>query len=189
MALNLDQIKTIKEHARRPTPCDPGQHSERIIRPQVPLDEEDPNRRADKMEQIANETGDPGDMFEVAAARHNINEGTITHGNQLSRKRTESEAEDGVNGDEQKIWAVCVICGAQREIDQTPTGGVAEAKDRARNAGQADQFSNNARLSRDGQRITYKLPHNQAVGGRARAIADAFRQRSAKVPYIPRGIV
>jgi hypothetical protein len=189
VALNLDQIKTIQAHAKRREPCDAGEHSERIIRPEVHPDEADPNARADKMEQVANETGDAGDHFEVAAARHNIADGSITHGNQLSRKRTESEAEDGVNGDEQKIWAVCTICGAKRELDQTPTGGVAEAKDRARNSGQHDQFANNAKLQKDGLHITYKVPDAQARGGRGKAIRDAFRSCGGRAPSIPFGIM
>ena len=48
-----------------------------------------------------------GDVFECDAAEHNINDGSITHGNQLSRKTTEKEEDEGAHPDDQKIWMVC----------------------------------------------------------------------------------
>ena len=59
-----------------------------------------------------------GDLFECDAAQHNIDDGSITHGNQLSRKTTEKEEEEGAHADDQKIWLVCTVCGYRREVDQ-----------------------------------------------------------------------
>jgi hypothetical protein len=65
----------------------------------------------------------------------------------------------------------------------------AEAKDRARNSGQHDQFANNAKLQKDGLQITYKVPDAQARGGRGKAIRDAFRSCGGRAPSIPFGIM
>jgi hypothetical protein len=174
MATREQQIRLQKEPKQRP--CDAGGHDEIILYPEVPPGEEDPNERVNAMERSG------ANAHEVAAARHNIADGSITHGNQLSRGRTPEERDQGVKGDAQHIKAICVVCRATREIDQAPNENtVVEAKDEARSSGATDQMRNNAAFSaQPGNRSIYKIPGNRAA--RARAIAQLFRGMSAPRP-------
>ena len=94
--------------------CGAGNHSEVIEYPEVPKSEWHPNKRLAKAREAATT---PEDLFEIAAAEHNVRAGTITHGRQISRKLTPAEQEAGEDPDSQAIWAICSVCGYRREVD------------------------------------------------------------------------
>ena len=136
--------------------CGAGKHVERIQYPEVPKSEWHPQKRVDVLRSLA---VTDGDMFEVAAAQHNVDDGSITHGSQLSRPLTPEEEAAGENGDSQKVFAICNVCGHRREIDHAPNkNSVVEAKssDQAVRAGR--QRANNSALVGRGLSVTYKTP-------------------------------
>lgn len=155
--------------------CPDGRHSEVIQHPTVPEEEEDPSVRVDAMEAAG------VNAHEIDSALHNIADGSITHGNQLSRDLTPVEVDAGKNGDEQKIWAVCTICHAKREVDQAPDDdSTVEAKDIDKGWGSAGQKANNLASAGAGKNVTYKLPAGDAAGSKGRAIHEAFQAANAQ---------
>ena len=156
-------------------PCKEGEHSEIIEHPDVPDDEKDPMARVEAMR----ESG--ANQHEIDAAIHNINEGLITDGSQLSRGPTPDEKQNNANGDEQKIWAVCRKCHKKREVDQAPDNeSTVEAKDVQKGWGDADQKSNNIQFAKEGGNVTYKIPKNKAEGQTGRAIHESFKSSNAQ---------
>lgn len=136
--------------------CGAGNHSESIQYPTVPKKEWHPSKRVEAMRSAART---PEDLFEIAAAEHNIADGSITHGNQLSRNLTPQEKAAGVDPDDQKVWAVCKVCGYRREIDQAPDkNNTVEAKSTSNALKSSDQKTNNAARVANGKGVTYKAP-------------------------------
>lgn len=167
-----EQTAALLNKTPKQKPCEAGSHDEVIQNPTVPEAEEDPEARVTAMEEAG------VNAHEIASARHNIADGSITHGNQLSRDLTPDEVAEGRNGDEQKIWAVCRKCHASREIDQAPDAdSTVEAKDLKKGWGEPDQKANNMQSAANGGNVTYKLPDGDARGTKGRAIREAFRDR------------
>ncbi len=137
--------------------CGAGKHSEEIDRPKVPPGEETPAGRVAAMKKLATTAGD---NFEIAAAEHNIADGSITSGDQLSRNITPDEKKAGAHADDQKIWYVCKTCGYRREVDQSPNDkSSVEAKSTAGAAKKSgSQKTNNKALVAAGGSVTYKAP-------------------------------
>jgi hypothetical protein len=136
--------------------CGAGKHKERIEHPQVPKSEWHPSKRVEAMRAVATTAED---LFEVAAAEHNIADGSITHGSQLSRNASDQEIADGAHNDDQKIWAICTVCGYRREIDQAPDRKTTvEAKSTSDAISSGDQKANNRALVEKGNSVTYKSP-------------------------------
>ncbi|MEP7306566.1 MAG: PAAR-like domain-containing protein [Acidobacteriota bacterium] len=136
--------------------CGAGKHTEEVHYPTVPEEEEDPKKRLAAMK--AQATTD-GDRFECRAAEHNINDGSITHGRQLSRRTTPQEEQAGAHADDQKIWLVCTVCGYRRESDQSPAPNHnVEAKSTTDALKAAKQKTNNAARVQAGSKVTYKSP-------------------------------
>ncbi|MCX4240157.1 PAAR-like domain-containing protein [Paraliomyxa miuraensis] len=136
--------------------CGPGNHSESIQYPEVPKSEWHPKKRVDAMRRVARSQED---LFEIRAAEHNIADGSITHGSQLSRNLTPEEKAAGVDPDDQKVWAVCKACGYRREIDQAPDkNNTVEAKSSSNALKSSDQKTNNLARVAQGKGVTYKAP-------------------------------
>ena len=137
--------------------CGAGKHTEQIDRPKVPPGEETPAGRVAAMKSVAST---PGDAFEIAAAEHNIADGSITGGDQLSRSITPAEKAAGAHEDDQKIWAVCTVCGYRREVDQSPNDkSTVESKSSAKSAKENNnQKTNNKAMVAAGGTVTYKAP-------------------------------
>lgn len=136
--------------------CGAGNHSEQVDYPDIPKKEWHPKKRLEAMR--ANATT-PEDLFEVKAAEHNIEAEHITHGKQLSRKISPEEKAAGSHEDDQKIWAVCTICGYRREVDQAPDrNSTVEAKSTSDAVKSSKQKQNNAVLVSKGKSVTYKVP-------------------------------
>ena len=154
MAAELDQREGLKFEEDFET-CGPGNHNERISYPEVPDDEQSPKRRIAKMREAPSTNA-----FEIRAAEHDVKEGDITHGEQLSRDRTPEEKERGVDGNAQKILAICQVCRHAREIDQAPNkNSTVEAKDIDSSPAGTNQFRNNEKfIEGGGKEVDYKLP-------------------------------
>jgi uncharacterized Zn-binding protein involved in type VI secretion len=138
--------------------CGAGKHIERVWFPDVPNDEVSVLVRIAKLEQVAE---DAGDLYEVAAARHNHAAGTLDHGRQISRKLTKEELAAGHHPDSQKVWAICSVCGYRREIDHAEKDGkhIVEAKSGRKGKKSTPQRANNvAFAARPGYGVTYKAP-------------------------------
>jgi hypothetical protein len=136
--------------------CGPGKHKESVQYPVVPKDEWHPRKRLEVMKRLA---ATPEELFEVAAAEHNINHGSITHGSQLSRNITPEEQKAKTDPDDQKIWAICKACGYRREIDQAPDkNSTVEAKSTNDAVKASKQKANNRALVNQGKSVTYKAP-------------------------------
>jgi len=136
--------------------CGAGNHSEKVHYPDVPKNEWNPKRR---LEVIKSQIRHDGDVFECRAAEHNINDGSITHGKQLSRRITPDEKSADAHEDDQKIWMVCATCGYRREVDQAPDKNhTVEAKSTTEALKGSIQKTNNATLVRAGRKVTYKSP-------------------------------
>ncbi len=136
--------------------CGAGKHSESVQYPEVPKNEWHPDKRLAAMRAVAKT---PQDLFEVAAAEHNIKDGSITHGSQLSRGLTPEEKAAGGHPDDQKIWAVCKACGYRRELDQAPDkNDTVEVKSTSDAISASDQKTNNLARVKQGKGVTYKAP-------------------------------
>jgi hypothetical protein len=136
--------------------CGTGKHSETIEHPTVPEAEADPNARLAAMKALATTAED---QFEASAAEHNIKSGSITNGNQISRKTTPEESAAGFHPDDQKVMAVCSVCGYRREIDHAPDKKTTvEAKSTKAAVKGSDQMKNNEALVAGGGSVTYKAP-------------------------------
>jgi hypothetical protein len=136
--------------------CGPGNHIERIYYPEVPKSEWSPRARLEAMRANART---PGDLFEVAAAEHNIEAGHITRGEQLSRNMSDEERDRGASEDDQKIWAICLVCHHRREIDQaTDRDSTVEVKSTSDAIEAGKQKQNNRALVERGKSVTYKAP-------------------------------
>jgi len=160
--------------------CGAGKHTEEIEKPKPPPGEEKP---AGRLAQMAKDAVSKGEKFEAAAADHNIKDGSVKAGDQLSRGRSPDEEAAGKKGDEQFIWAVCTVCGYRREIDQAGEHGVVEAKTSGSAAlAKAKQLANNAELVSTGTPVSYKIPTPSA---------DEIRELRAlgfeviNVPFVP----
>ena len=170
-----EKLAFILSKTPKAKPCEAGKHEEVIQHPTVPEAEEDPAVRVEAMEAAG------VNAHEIAAARHNIADGSITHGMQLSRDLTPDEVAAGTNGDAQKIWAICRNCHAKRELDQAPDDdSQVEAKDLEKGWGSAGQRANNLKSATDGKSVTYKLPASDAAGSKGKAIYDAFRAQNVQ---------
>ena len=134
--------------------CGAGKHSEKTEKPEVPDAEKTP---AGRLAAMAKTALTDGDKFEVKAAAHNIADGSITSGDQISRNPTPEEKAAG-NGDAQKIWAVCTVCGHRREVDQATDKGNVEAKSTPKAVRAGAQKANNRALVANGTPVTYKTP-------------------------------
>jgi hypothetical protein len=136
--------------------CGAGKHSESIEYPEVPKKEWHPKKRVEAMRAAAKNAED---LFEVAAAEHNIADGSITHGRQLSRGPTPEEKAADADPDDQKVWAICSTCGYRREIDQAPDkNNTVEVKSSSDAITGSDQKTNNLARVRQGKGVTYKAP-------------------------------
>ena len=136
--------------------CGAGKHNERIEHPEVPKSEWHPPSRVAAMKKVATTAED---AYEIAAAEHNIADKSITHGSQLSRKSSEDELADGAERGDQMIWAICMICGYRREIDQAPDRKkTVEAKSTSDAITSGDQKTNYRALLGKGVSVTYKSP-------------------------------
>jgi len=98
-----------------------------------------------------------GEKYEVTAAAHNVADGSITSGDQISRNSTPEEIAAGKD-DEQKIWSVCTVCGYRREVDQATDKGNVEAKSSGKAIRGSNQKTNNRALVASGTSVTYKSP-------------------------------
>lgn len=145
----------IAKNPERKDICGAGNHKERIAYPEPP--ERDLRKRLETMRKLADTEGK---RFEVAAAEHDIREGDITHPRQLSRDLTPEEREAGFHSDNQKIWAVCDVCGYRRELDQAPQKPkrVVEAKSSIDATKDKKQKDNNRALAGRGVESIYKIP-------------------------------
>ena len=156
-------------------PCKDGEHDEVIQHPEVPQEEEEPMARVEAMRAAGT------NEHEIASAIHNIKDGSITHGNQLSRDLLPDEIDRGKSGEDQKIWAICKKCHKKREVDQALSNdSTVEAKDLRSGWGEASQRKNNIKRAKDGGDITYKIPKNQASGSKGRAIHEAFQDQGVQ---------
>ncbi|QSQ16067.1 hypothetical protein [Myxococcus landrumensis] len=174
--LQLSVVDKLKKTPKA-KPCPDGQHLDVIQHPQVPPGEEDPRQRVEAMRRSG------ATQNEIDGALHNIATGTplITHGAMLSRGLTPEEKDANKNGDEQKIWAVCINCHRKREVDHAASPeSVAECKDVQRGWGDATQRSNNIKFAQDGGSVTYKIPLSRAGGPTSRAIWNAFKDAGAQ---------
>jgi Domain of unknown function (DUF4150) len=154
-AMGLLQTATAMNPANKDI-CGAGEHNEETHYPEVPEDEKDPNKRLAAMR--AQATTD-GDVFECDAAQHNINDGSITDGSQLSRRTTPEEEDAGASPGDQMIWLVCTICGYRRECDQAPAPDHnVEAKSTTDGLKGCDQKTNNLARVEAGNTVTYKSP-------------------------------
>jgi Domain of unknown function (DUF4150) len=154
-ALGLLQVATAKNPANTDI-CGAGKHSEKVHYPEVPKSEWSPSKRLEAMkDQVRKGTEfEAGDEFECMAAQHNIDDGSITHGSQLSRRKKGEEDEGS-----QYIWLVCTICGYRREADQAPDKDhTVEAKSATSALKASDQKTNNRALVSQGKAVTYKAP-------------------------------
>lgn len=135
--------------------CSPGEHTERIYFPEVDPSEAHPLKRLEKLKQAGN------DAFEIAAVEHNIHAGHITHGRQISRGATPEELVAGLSGDHQHIRAVCIKCGASREIDHASgSRAVTECKNQEGKYG-SPQMKNNKALVERSFKVSYKVPDSK----------------------------
>jgi len=152
--------------------CGAGRHTEKVHRPTVPKSEWHPR---DRLQAMKDQAVTKGDRFECRAAEHNINDGSITHGNQLSRRTTEEEEDEGAHPDDQKIWMVCTRCGYRREVDQAPTDKhTVEAKSTTDALKGSEQKANNrARVAR-GNEVTYKCPQIDNYQQYESMLSDGF---------------
>jgi len=182
-----DKQERLKKNPKK-KPCAVGEHVEIIEYPEVPPGEEKPEERLKAMKRAG------ATENELAAARHNIDNGSITHGKQLSRKLTPEEEKARKNGDDQKIIVVCVICqksgttkGKGREIDQAPDKNTPVEAKKMKSWGkkEKDQARNNAQFSKQsGKKAVYKIPSNQVSGQRGREIAKLFNEMKSLPPKI-----
>lgn len=140
--------------------CPDGQHNEIISYPKVPPGEDNPWTRVEKMKQVKGY-----DEFEICAAIHDIEQGDITHGKQLSRQLMEDEMViENIHPDSQKVLAICKKCGKSREIDQAPNKmETVEAKAITGNVRQQKlaQYINNQKLQKNNRKVNYKIPASQ----------------------------
>jgi hypothetical protein len=134
--------------------CGKGKHSEQTEKPTVPDDEKTPAGRLAAMTKTA---VTDGDKFEVKAAAHNIADGSITSGDQISRNPTPEEIANR-KADDQKIWSVCTVCGYRREVDQATDKGNVEAKSTSDAIKGSKQKANNRALIAKGTPVTVKSP-------------------------------
>jgi hypothetical protein len=152
--------------------CGAGKHIEKVHRPTVPKSEWNPRNR---LQAMRDQAVTDGDVFECDAAEHNINDGSITHGNQLSRKTTQDEEDEGAHPDDQKIWLVCTTCGYRREVDQAPADDhTVEAKSTTDALKGSDQKTNNRSRLANGNEVTYKCPTIENYQQYESMIEDGF---------------
>lgn len=178
-----EKIAAGKSSTPKQKPCKPGNHSEVIEYPEVPEQEQDPMVRVDAMRRAGT------NQHEIDSAIHNINDGSITHGSQLSRGVTLDEKNAGKNGDEQKIFAVCIICHEKREVDQSPDEkSTVEAKDVQKGWGDGGQKANNIQFAKENGNVTYKIPQAKARSQTGRAIHEAFEEAGAQAKLTIIGI-
>jgi hypothetical protein len=172
----LDQREGLKFGEDDET-CGPGNHKEKISYPSVPDDEQSPQGRIARMRETPN-----ANAFEIAAAEHDVRAGDITHGEQLSRDRTQEEIDQEVNGHAQHILAICQVCRHAREIDQAPDkNNTVEAKNIGSSPAGSNQFLNNEKfIEGGGKSVNYKLPRS-TVGQQA---AEAARGQQTWVQTI-----
>ncbi|MFL5350011.1 MAG: hypothetical protein ACJ8AT_34980 [Hyalangium sp.] len=136
--------------------CPDGEHVERIYFPEVDPAEATPLKRIEKLKEAG------ADPFEIAAAAHNVQEGHITHGRQISRGATQAELSADLPGNHQHIKAVCVKCGQFRELDHASSKtSPVECKDQKGSYGGTAQFKNNKTLAERGYKVSYKVPANK----------------------------
>src|SRR5690606_29789059 len=172
---DLQQLKWILAEEPRQRPCSDGAHDEVILHPDVPADESNPKSRVEAMRRAGT------NQHEIRSALHNIADGSITHGRQISRDLTPEEKAAGKNGDAQKIFAVCKKCHFRRELEQAPDDrSTVEAKDLNVGWGTSGQKANNLAFARNGGRVTYKLPAGHANGIKGRVIRSEFREVGAQ---------
>ncbi|MCP3145376.1 hypothetical protein [Pyxidicoccus xibeiensis] len=147
--------------------CPPGEHAERIYFPEVAPDEAHPLRRVEKMKEAGN------DPFEVAAVEHNIAAGHITHGRQISRGVTPREKAAKMKGDSHYVRAVCIKCGASRELDHASArNNSTECKNQDSPYG-SDQMLNNKALLERGFKVSYKVPDSKRNDRKLETLRDA----------------
>src|SRR5262249_17187361 len=152
--------------------CGAGRHTEKVHRPTVPKSEWHPR---DRLQAMKDQAVTKGDRFECRAAEHNINDGSITHGNQLSRRTTEEEEDEGAHPDDQKIWMVCTRCGYRREVDQGPTDKqTVEAKSTTDALKGSEQKANNRARVAKGNKVTYKCPQIDNYQQYESMLSDGF---------------
>ncbi|MBZ4420412.1 hypothetical protein [Myxococcus sp. RHSTA-1-4] len=147
--------------------CPAGEHAERIYFPEIAPEEAHPLRRVEKMKEAGNEP------FEVAAVEHNIKAGHITHGRQISRGVTPREKAAGMKGDTHHVRAVCIKCGASRELDHASSKtSSTECKNQDSSYG-SDQMVNNKTLLERGFNVSYKVPDAKRGDRRLDVLKDA----------------
>lgn len=155
--------------------CKAGEHDEVILHPDVPENEKDPMARVEAMRAAGT------NEHEIQSAIHNIKDGSITDGSQLSRDLLPNEVSAEMTGDEQKIWAICKKCHQKREVDQAPSDtSTVEAKDLKLGWGDGKQRKNNLKRAKDGNSVIYKIPAKHAAGTKGRAINAAFKEMGAQ---------
>lgn len=161
----------------KPPDCGAGNHVEKLQYPTPPPDEVDTTARLASAE--ATSIGKPDDLFEVKAAKHNFDAGDLSAkaGGQIS---------NGPTNGPQKIFAVCTICGAKREIDHVTDDGVpCEAKNK-KSGFPKDQKLNNQKFMKDNppadpsKKLKYKVPSNVN-----RAAAQDLEAQGFEVVRIP----
>ncbi|MCI5166900.1 MAG: DUF4150 domain-containing protein [Candidatus Electrothrix sp. GM3_4] len=149
-------MDAFKKNPENEDVCGPGQHKESVQFPNVPKSEWHPNKRLAMLKKLA-KTAEQ--KFEVAAAKHNIDNGTITHGSQISRPLTPEEKKKGLHSKDQEVTAVCKVCGYRREIEHAPNkNSTVEAKSTSAALKASKQKANNLSLVQKGKTVTYKAP-------------------------------
>ena len=153
-----------------PPNCGAGNHAERLEYPTPPGDEAYTNARIASARAGA---ANADDVFEATAAQHNFDNGD------LSRKSGAQISNGPSNGD-QKVYAICTICGAKREVDHVTDNGIpCEAKNK-KSGFPADQKLNNKKFMKDhfggnpSAKIKYKVPENVNSGAASDLEAMGF---------------
>jgi hypothetical protein len=148
--------------------CPDGEHVERIYFPEIDRAEKNPWKRIEKMKEAG------ADSFEIFATEHNVKEGHITNGRQISRGATQAELDAGLPGNHQHIKAVCIKCGQFREIDHASNRKApVECKNQKSSYGGTAQFKNNMAMVEQGYKVSYKIPANKRLDEKVNALKNA----------------
>jgi len=92
---------------------------------------------------------------------------------QISRAATTEELDAGLSGDHQHIRAVCIKCGASREIDHASgSRAVTECKNQEGKYG-SPQMKNNKALVERNYKVSYKVPDSKRHDRKLDGLRDA----------------
>ena len=139
-----------------PPNCGAGNHVETLHYPTPPAAEAYTNSR---IASVRNNAANADDLFEAAAAQHNFDNGDLS-------RRSGHQISNGPSNGDQKVYAICTICGAKREVDHVTDNGIPCESKNKKSGFEADQKLNNQKFMKDNfkgnpsAKIKYKVPEN-----------------------------